>query len=281
MARKEAGQAVPGKRQLLRRMDRGIRRTVVRVRGQRAIAILGMHRSGTSSLAGSLQAAGVFLGDEDLIVSRRWNPKGYLESRVLSRLHEGLLHDNGGDWKHPPDSITWSPEARAERDRFIRSRSTREVWGFKDPRSVLLIDGWLEALPDLLMVATVRHPLAVAHSLARRQRRSTPAQWLDLWLAYNRPLLALQREHGFPLIDFDLPAPAYQARLASLVRELGLGAQRPGPAFFEPSLRTASADAAMAVPPEVEQVYQELTAIAAAQARAAARRATVYSPVPR
>ena len=53
------------------------------------ILILGMHRSGTSCLAGSLQQQGVYLGEV-----HEWNPhnlKGNRENPHIMALNEGLL----------------------------------------------------------------------------------------------------------------------------------------------------------------------------------------------
>jgi hypothetical protein len=239
-------------------------------RPQRVIAILGMHRAGTSSLAGSLEAAGLFLGD---VHGRgQWNQKGNRESRFLMKLHEDVLKANGGNWHRPPATVTWLPEHKARRDRYIRRRLGRPLWGFKDPRTLLVIDGWLEAIPDLEMVATVRHPLAVARSLQRRSGREPIEPWLDLWLAYSRRLLDLHGRHHFPIIDFDLPAEAYQARLVTLIEELGLQVPDVDDAFFEASLRHATADDEL-VPDEVGRVYRELREIAARSARSAEARA--------
>ena len=105
----------------------------------RVIAILGMHRAGTSSLAGSLEAAGLFLGD---VHGRgQWNQKGNRESRFLMKLHEDVLKANGGNWHRPPASVTWLPEHEARRDRYIRQRLGRPAWGFKDPRTTFTLVG--------------------------------------------------------------------------------------------------------------------------------------------
>lgn len=243
---------------------------MVRITGQRTIAILGMHRSGTSSLAGSLEAAGLYLGDRDVAGKGTWNAKGNRESKVLMRLHEAVLKTNGGSWDHPPEEVTWSVEQRRTRDQFIRSRSTQRHWGFKDPRTILLIDGWLEALPDLAMVATIRHPVAVAQSLGRRAGPSPGGSdsmddWLGLWLGYNERLLRLHETHAMPIIDFDLPPDRYQARLASLIEELGLHQPSGDEPFFESGLRSSDGTA-VALPPAVEDVYRQLSEIAARQA---------------
>lgn len=256
-------------RRTIGRASRRTRQLALSRRPQRVIAILGMHRAGTSSLAGSLEAAGLFLGD---VHGRgQWNQKGNRESRFLMQLHEDVLKANGGNWHRPPASVTWLPGHKARRDRYIRRRLGRPVWGFKDPRTLLVIDGWLEAIPDLEMVATVRHPLAVARSLQRRSGREPIEPWLDLWLAYNRRLLELHGRHHFPIIDFDLPADAYQARLATLIEELGLHAPAGDAAFFEASLRHATAEDEL-LPDEVGSVYLELREIAARSAETAGAR---------
>ena len=230
------------------------------------LAILGMHRSGTSSLAGSLEEAGLYLGDRDVAGAGRWNAKGNRESKTLMRLHEQILNASGGSWREPPETITWSDEHCARRDRFIRSRALQPHWGFKDPRALLLLDGWLEAIPDLAMVGTVRDPLAVAESLRRRHGDSSTDEWLQLWLTYNQRLLELQSTHGFTIIDFDLPADAYQERLRSLQADLGLRPPRGSAAFFDTKLRSAHEAPRVTVPAEIAEVHAELTRIAAEQA---------------
>ncbi len=239
----------------------------MRLQGQDVLAILGMHRSGTSSLAGSLEQAGLYLGDHDVAGKGRWNAKGNRESKILMRLHEDVLLGNGGSWDHPPEHVSWNAEQRRVRDQFIRSRSEQRHWGFKDPRTVLLVDGWLEAIPDMRMVATIRHPIAVARSLERRAGARQAVsdsldEWLGLWLAYNERLLRLHEAHGFPIIDFDLPTDRYQERLARLIDELGLHPPPPGQDFFESALRSSD-EADLELPAAVEEVYVRLSEIAA------------------
>jgi hypothetical protein len=255
----------------LRRMRHGPAREVTRIPGQRVIAILGMHRSGTSSLAGSLEEHGLFLGDADIAGKGQWNRKGNRESARLMRLHERLLRANGGSWDRPPERVAWSPDLTKRRGRFIRSRAARPLWGFKDPRTLLVIDGWLEALPELEMVGTVRDPVAVAESLRRRHGGEDLADWLALWFTYNERLLRLYRHKPFPIIDFDLPADEYQQRLESLAAQLGLEASPRREPFFEPSLRSAQELPTVDVPAPIEALHERLVAIAAEQ-RAAQQR---------
>jgi hypothetical protein len=228
-----------------------------------------MHRSGTSSLVGSLEAAGLPLG-EVRSEGGASNPKGHREPGELIALHEDILIASGGAWHLPPERVTWTDAHRTRRDAFIASRAGLPAWGWKEPRTLLLVDFWLEAIPDLEMVATFRHPLVVARSLQRRHGSADLDMWLDLWLAYNQRLLSLVRERAFPLVDFDLPDGDHESRLRGLVDELGLPDPQGAAGFFEGSLRTSQKQKGkqprQAPGGEVERVYRELQAAAAAQA---------------
>ena len=230
----------------------------------RVVTVLGMHRSGTSSLVGSLEAAGLPLGE----VRREGgdsNEKGHREPGEVIRLHDDVLMNSRGAWHLPPASVVWSKEQRVRRDAFIATHEGLPLWGWKEPRTLLVIDGWLEVLPRLEFVGTFRHPLVVARSLKRRHGNDTPRLWLEVWLAYNAILLRLAQERGFPLIDFDLPAEAYASRLQTIVDELRLPGGDEG--FFEASLRTSQKKLPDAeLPADVARVYGRLRELAATQA---------------
>jgi hypothetical protein len=102
---------------------------------QRVIAILGMHRSGTSCLIGSLQKAGLHLGKHNT-----WNDhnlRGNRENDDIIRLNEALLNDNGGSWKNPPANVVWSRKHYKRAREIIASYRDHDLWGFKDPRTLL------------------------------------------------------------------------------------------------------------------------------------------------
>src|ERR1035438_2944715 len=61
------------------------------------IAVLGMHRSGTSLCMGLLEALGVRL-DDDLIPGDANNQPGYFESRELVELNDSILATLGATW---------------------------------------------------------------------------------------------------------------------------------------------------------------------------------------
>lgn len=237
----------------------------------RVITVLGMHRSGTSSLVGSLEAAGLVLGDVQTRAAKS-NEKGHREPNELIALHEDVLITNGGAWHLPPARVHWSRAQQRRRDEFIASRAGLPLWGWKEPRTLLVLDGWLEALPGLESVATFRHPAVVARSLQRRHGSESADMWLDLWLAYNERLLEVLERRHVPLIDFDLPEAAYRTRLRAVVEELRLPRAAEAESCFDGELRTSQKQAPTEtdLPAEVGRAYERLREIAAAQARGAA-----------
>lgn len=163
--------------------------------------VLGMHRSGTSCLAGSLERCGVHLGD----VSREnpHNRKGNHELRAAVALDDAILADNGGRWDAPPREVEVAPARRAEMARIVEGLRARRPAGLKDPRALLALDAWVEAAPQPGFVGSFRHPRSVADSLGRRSGLSEEAS-LALWRRYNQELVERHRRRPFPLVEFDL-----------------------------------------------------------------------------
>lgn len=222
------------------------------------IIVLGMHRSGTSCLAGSLQEAGLFLGDVN--TQARYNAKGNRENRPIMDLHDEILRDNGGSWDAPPARpVVWSDAQRARRDELIASFPTDAIWGFKDPRSLFALDGWFEVLPSMRAIGTYRHPMAVAASLASRNGFSID-KGLSIWLAYNRMLLAHCDRRAYPIVSFDWTPERYLSRLEELAAAHGLHAPAQGFQFFTSALRKNAASSDAVLPAEVEALYVQLQA---------------------
>jgi hypothetical protein len=196
--------------------------------------MLGMHRSGTSWLAGSLEEKGLPLGDVAQVSAH--NARGNRENARLQRIHGSVLRDNGGSWDNPTWPNEWSPEARRKLDAYIRRMCERyPMWGVKDPRLLLLLDEWQRQVAGLRLVGIFRHPLAVHASLNARNG-SDEARSVWLWSQYNERLVAVHREDPFPILRFDVSAPRRTAQLDQVARELGLrGADAPN-AFFSDEL---------------------------------------------
>jgi len=165
-----------------------------------AILVLGMHRSGTSCIAGMLQASGVASAGPAV---RNWdNARGHHEALALVRLNETVLARSGGHWLAAPGELRWTEDDERERERLLSTPLDGRAPLLKDPRTLLCLAFWRAARTPFHALGVVRHPLSVARSLA--SWRALPLeQGLALWSAHNRALLADQRAHGYPLIDFE------------------------------------------------------------------------------
>ncbi len=184
------------------------------------VFILGMHRSGTSCLAGCLEACGLYLGKVDRF--RQDNRRGNLELLAVNDLQDEIFSANGGTWSQPPDQITVNPEQQLRLKQILAGFPSDVMCGLKDPRMLLLMDDWIKAAGDCTFVGIYRHPLAVAESLAKRNQ--IPAdQACRLWLRYNAALIQLHQQHHFPLVEFDLgESETYAQTVAAIASHLGL-----------------------------------------------------------
>jgi hypothetical protein len=226
-------------------------------RPQRVIAVLGMHRSGTSAVTGSLEQHGLFLGD--VSTQDVHNPKGNREAVAMRRLNEDVLRSNGGAWNDPPPAVTWTAEQEERARGMLAEHAGRPLWGFKDPRTLLTLDGWRALVPDIEQVGVFRHPARVARSLERRNDMTTDAG-VALWLAYNQALLEELRRKRFPVVCFDEDPDTLRAKLLAAAQALGLVAGQAEEHFFTPELRGAEPDAPVA--PAAVAVYEELRTFA-------------------
>lgn len=172
-----------------------------------AILIVGMHRSGTSALAGLVAKLGVPLGDH-LLAPGSDNPKGYWEHKGVVALHERLLSRLGSRWDDvralPEGWIESEParEASLAIDELIsRDFSGTFVWAVKDPRLCRVLPLWAEALRKRgirpVVLFTVRRPSEVSASIEKRNHWR-PLVGTLLWLRYTTEAatasLALPRE---------------------------------------------------------------------------------------
>jgi len=182
------------------------------------LLVLGMHRSGTSALAGMLQAAGVASAGPAV---RNWdNARGHFESLALVRLNEAVLARSGGHWLAAPRALAFGPEHERERDRLLAEPIDGRPALLKDPRTLLVLPFWRATKLPFRALGIFRHPLAVARSLAT-SRDLALGEGLALWRAHNAALLADHRAHGTALVDFELPRAEFVARVGELGRELG------------------------------------------------------------
>lgn len=225
----------------------------------KGIFILGMHRSGTSCLAGSLRICGLDLGEVSL--SNLYNPRGNHELARVNTLHDEILAANGGRWDNPPqEGIRLADNDRRAILDIVSELGRGGPAGLKDPRMLLMVRPWMEAAPDFALVGTYRHPEAVARSLARRDGMP-PEKSYALWVRYNQELIDLHRTRPFPLVAFDLSNPrAYLETMVSLAVQWGLKPDLEALRnFISPELSRVPDDAG-SVPPSCREVYDYLQA---------------------
>lgn len=75
-----------------------------------ALVVLGMHRSGTSSVAGALALLGA-APPRTLMEPGEDNPRGFWESLVLMEVNDSLLAAGASNWRD------WRPSSSGSRTR--------------------------------------------------------------------------------------------------------------------------------------------------------------------
>ena len=157
------------------------------------VFVLGMHRSGTSSVTRLIDLLGVPVGGPQL-PPQPDNPEGFWEVAPLMQLNDELLALLGGAWDSPPDlSPGWESAPELEGIRLRAAEAFRAAhpgasWVWKDPRACLLLPFWRPVTGSSdVAVIVLRNPLDVVHSLNRRSGMSS-AYGLALWERYMRAL---------------------------------------------------------------------------------------------
>ena len=160
------------------------------------LLVLGMHRSGTSALSGLLCHQG-FIGPKQPDAGDPQNPTGYWEPPAIRDVHNRVLEQVQSSWDDLmlPAEL-WSPfelqhhlpqlELALQRD--YPSISPSQVALVKHPRQCRLQPLWNDLLHRHQLQAAallvVRHPLAVALSLQRRDQLPVERSLL-LWLSHS------------------------------------------------------------------------------------------------
>lgn len=207
------------------------------------VLILGMHRSGTSCLAGCLEAAGLFLGNVN--TAAPFNKKGNREPEHIRDLHDALLEQNGASWNAPPAGpLDWPADLLEALSERTADLATEDHWGVKDPRSAFCLNGW-ESLFEPRYVVSYRHPSAVVSSLVRRsiswKRPMDRGDAYALWAAYNTRILDQVRETDTPFIRFGVERADYARQLKCICEHLGLSFET-AMTFYDADLDSNSSD---------------------------------------
>jgi len=222
---------------------------------QRVIAILGMHRSGTSCLTGTLQEAGLSLGD--CHTWNKHNEKGNRENQQFVDLHDAILEANSAAWDDPPAKVVWRDEHIAAARRLLKEHAGEPTFGFKDPRALLVLDGWKQLYPAIEFVGIYRHPNAVAKSLEKRSSK-TWEESLRLWYAYNRVLYREYKKKRFPILCFDDDETVLDDKIHGVADRMGLSHGGGEDKFYTADLKHNDSSGERALPWKVRRLYQKL-----------------------
>jgi len=195
------------------------------------IFVLGMHRSGTSTITHGLQLLGADLGPR-LLPPAPDNPEGFFESVDVVAINDDLLHELGHDWNDfralPANWLTSSAAQRAQKRiklLYAEVYAPARFWAIKDPRLCLTFSLWCDAFrtQDAAFGAllVVRDPDAVARSL--QQRNAIDIVFgRALWVRYNQEMV-----HAVQVVPHRvLPMAAFNSapdRLVQAVDELSSG----------------------------------------------------------
>lgn len=143
------------------------------------VVVVGIHRSGTSMLAGILDKLGVCMGPNGSANSKqaKHNSTGYYEDEYFVDLNERILTRSERGWANIPDPLKLGNACasfRGPATELIQARmASTEVWGWKDPRTCLTLPAYFGALDSAhtLIVRMERSKLAVVKSLLHREAR--------------------------------------------------------------------------------------------------------------
>lgn len=237
----------------------------------KAICVLGMHRSGTSAVARAINLLGVYLGEPDVLMppNKADNPKGYWEHTGIVGIHERILSSLGRRWHDlwPMPEGWWAyPEIlplKEELSGVLRREFVgRPLWGWKDPRTCLMLPLWKEILREEDMeigyLIVIRNPMDVATSLWKRDNLSL-SESLLLWQLHT--LSSLLNTSGFKrvILQYDSLMEGWRSSLKRIAMLLEI----PWPSdegylteeigsFLEPGLRhSKSAFESLASNPKV------------------------------
>ncbi|RUW34137.1 MULTISPECIES: sulfotransferase family protein [unclassified Mesorhizobium] len=248
-----------------------------------AVCILGMHRSGTSSVTRAISLLGFYLGGEaNLMGPGADNPEGFWEHREICALQERLLEQLNRRWDTPlPLPEGWHQTEmvrpfREELKQLIASNFAGHTsWAWKDPRSCLLMPLWRDILAelhvDLRCLFVVRSPIEVTNSLARRDPISVDHA-MGAW--FNYCITALKDTIDVPtaFLSYDGFMASWETELRRCADILDLDwlddektLHETMRAFIRPDLRHNRSTWAdlTDVPPPARKLYETLVAACA------------------
>lgn len=200
------------------------------------ILIMGMHRSGTSMMAGVLDLLGC-RSAEHLMPANFANERGYFETALISRLNDQMLKSIGSKWNDwteippetfdTPDFTTYATQARQLlRDEFGEA----PLFLLKDPRICRMMPFWQKTF-EAEGVATLalhihRNPLEVAQSLHKRDGMNINLAML-LWLRHVLEAERYTRGQSRHFVSYDLALQDWRKTVQNIAQGMAITWPRP------------------------------------------------------
>ena len=238
------------------------------------LVVLGMHRNGTSAVAGLFSKLGARMGPR-LMPPAGDNPHGFWEHSEIVECHDRLLSELGSSWSTPsPLPSRWwtQPQATAcynELQTILRRDfSDGPISCIKDPRMCMLLPLWKPLFEDLecdaRYVIVCRHPSECARSLAIRNGISESIShrlWLNHFINAERETRETQRT----IVTFDQLLADPRSTMERISADLNIAwplddGQRLNEAlrFLNPSGRHHRASGKEPLPKHLEMAYGAL-----------------------
>lgn len=198
--------------------------------------VAGMHRSGTSLMAGLLHFNRVIMGrhHEFSPPPMKENPKGFFENRRFRVINDFILRHNGYQVKSFNTEIPTDPQlpagALCEMVCLLKEYDLcYENWGWKDPRTTLTFGCWFLALKEagllnkVRVIVMLRNRDDIRMSMLRRgNKENQEGQFVDLSGLYMAAGIKALWEHNinFRLVPFEALIGERPEDALSLVEEM-------------------------------------------------------------
>lgn len=206
------------------------------------LIIAGMHRSGTSFVSSLLKESGLHVGNQ-LDSGGAGNTKGHFENFDFVTLHARVLKHHGlsaSGWTLQPE-ITVPESFHQEMEQTVRQNAQTAPWGWKDPRTTLFLDFWVNELPDAKFLFVYRSPWEVIDSLYRRGDKAfqeNPVLAIQVWASYNRRVLEFVKAHPHSclLVNLDSVSRDEAAFLSLIKNKLDIPITERAESKFDPEM---------------------------------------------
>lgn len=168
--------------------------------GKNIYVVIGMARSGTSTISRALKTLDIELGSKLAPAEATWNPKGFWEDTdIVYKVNRGVLFALNYTWMSVNridnlchDNKELLPLKKLAKELLEQRFAKTDHWGFKDPRTAKILPFWSEVFSELGLnphyIIVCRNPLDSAYSY-QRVSGSDIEMGLFLWLMHIIPAI--------------------------------------------------------------------------------------------